>query len=73
MWFFGGGVLKSIYIMRSWMCCLHLCLCTACELAALRCQKRASDPLGLELQVVMTHCMGVENPTQVLLEGSQCP
>lgn len=73
MWFFGGqGVKEHIYIVCPRMCCLHLCLCAICVLAALRCQKRASNLLKLELQVVMTHCMGVENPTQVLFEGNQC-
>lgn len=32
--------------------CLHVCLCRVCVAGACRGQKRASDPLGLGLQMV---------------------
>ena len=38
-----------------------LCLCTICIPAAQRGQKRASDSLKLELQMVVSHHMGAGN------------
>lgn len=39
------------------MFCLPVCMCTTCVPGALGGQKRASDPLGLELQVLSFMCM----------------
>jgi hypothetical protein len=35
-------------------------------------QKRASEPLGLELLMVISHHVGAWNPIQVLWKSSQC-
>lgn len=43
------------------------CMSNAC-----RSQKRASDHLDLEFQMVMSHCVGAGNQTQVLGKSSQC-
>lgn len=41
--------------------CLYVCLCTICVSSALRGQKRALDPLELELEVVGSCHMGARN------------
>lgn len=38
--------------------CLHVCLCTKCELGACEGHKRASDPLALEIQMVVSPQVG---------------
>lgn len=35
-------------------------------------QKKASDSLGLDLQMFVSHCVGAENQTLVLWRSSQC-
>ena len=35
-------------------------------------QKRVSDPLKLELQVVVSHLVGAGNQTQVLYKSNKC-
>ena len=44
-----------IYFLCVWLCCLHVYLCTVYMPGAFRGQKRASDPLELELTVVVSH------------------
>lgn len=44
---------------------MHVCLCTTCLSGAYRGQKRASDLLGLQLQMVVSCHMGAGNQTQV--------
>lgn len=41
--------------------CLYVCLGSTCAPGALRSQKRALDSLTLELQMVMSHHVRVEN------------
>ena len=41
-------------------------ICAPCVCNAYRGQKRASDPLKLELQTVLSHNVGAGNQTQVL-------
>lgn len=43
------------------MFCLYVCLCTTCMPVACESQKRVSDPLELELQVIMSCHVGAEN------------
>lgn len=47
---------KRHVILKSFMCmvvlCLHVCLAATGVLGVRRCQKKASDSLGLELQIV---------------------
>ena len=38
-----------------------MCMCTMCVSVAGRGQKRVSDPLELELQMVVSHHVGAEN------------
>lgn len=51
---------------------VHECLCTLCMPIAHRSQKRASDPLKLELQVAVRCHVSAENQTWVLKRRSQC-
>lgn len=57
------------FSLYAWVCYLHACLyyAHACTNAG---QRRTSDSLALELQVVMNHCVGAENESQVLCESS---
>lgn len=43
--------------------CLNTCVCTACVLDAHRGQKRASDPIGLEVQMAVNLRVGAGNQT----------
>lgn len=49
---------------------LHGCLCTIYTLSAWRSQKRALEPLDLELQMVVKQYVSTGNRTQVLEEHS---
>lgn len=49
---------------------LHVCLFTACVTGACRIQIRASDPLGLELQMVVSHNIGAGYQILVLWKSS---
>lgn len=46
--------------------CMHVCLCAMCVPGTYKCQKRAPDPLELELQIVVSHQVGAGDKTQVL-------
>lgn len=46
--------------------CVHVCMCPVYILEAYRCQKRVSDPVQLELQVVVNLHVNAGNQTQVL-------
>lgn len=46
--------------------CLHVYLCTISVPGTYRCQRWASDPLELELQIGMRHSMDVGNQSHVL-------
>lgn len=53
--------------------CFHVCLYAMCMPSASRGQKKKSDPLGLESQIVVSHCVGAENQTLLVLrKSSQC-
>lgn len=57
------------------MCCdcfAPTCLCATCLSVTLGRQKRATDPLNLDLQMVVSATVCVGNQTQVLCEGTQC-
>lgn len=41
--------------------CLHICLCTMDVSVTCRGQKRVSGPLKVELQMVVSHCLGAGN------------
>ena len=44
-----------------WMLCLHICLFITCVPGAHRSQKRESDPLELEVQMVVSYYVGPGN------------
>ena len=46
-------------VLCVWVFCLHVCLCNTCMLGTYRSQKKMSDPLHLELQMVVSHYMVV--------------
>lgn len=48
------------------------CVYTTFKLGASRGQKRVSDPLELELDRVVSRCVGAANQTQVLWRNGQC-
>jgi hypothetical protein len=51
------GFLKVyLFLFYVWMFCLHLCLCTTCMNGG---QEKASDPLELEFQIVVSHRVSV--------------
>lgn len=54
-----------------WVICLYVCLYTVCMLSACGGQKRTSDPLEPELQMVVTHHVGAGNQTWDLWKSSQ--
>ena len=44
--------------------CMFVCLCTVCMPGICGSQRRASDPLGLELQMIVSHHVDTENQTR---------
>jgi hypothetical protein len=60
--------LLFVVIVFLWVCCLHVCL--SCVYNTCRVEKRASDPLGLELQVVMSHPVCAGNQKRVLCKSN---
>lgn len=46
--------------------CLHVCLCTTCVQSS----EEGADTLGLELQMPVSHGLGVNNRTPVLRKSS---
>lgn len=56
---------KGIYSYR--MCanvCMHACLCISCMHGACRDQERAANPLGLDLQMVVSCHVGAGDPSE---------
>lgn len=45
--------------------CLHVCMCTTRTLGAWGGQKKELGPPELELQMVVTHCVGARNKTSM--------
>lgn len=62
---------KFSYIYFMCMCLLEGMYVYYMCIGALRGQKKASDPLKLEFQVVMSYCMGAGNLSWVLWKSSQ--
>lgn len=56
-----------------WMdSCLHVCNYTTSISSAQEGQRRVSDLLGMELQVIVSCHMGIKSWTQILKKSSQC-
>lgn len=51
---------------------LHISICTVCLPSALGGQRKASDNLELELQVIMNCHLDVRNQTQVPCKSNDC-
>lgn len=51
--------------------CMYICVSCVCLVS--EDQRRASDPLDLELHVVVSHYVGAGNQTQVLCKSSPFP
>jgi hypothetical protein len=62
---------KLIFILSVWIFCSNLCLITNYVPSGLKGQKRASDPLRLEFQMIVSCHMGAEDQTRVLWKSSQ--
>ena len=64
LWEKGSGVNEALYhfqklfILCVWVFCLRVYLYTTCVSGAPRGKKRVLDPLGLELQTVVSHHVG---------------
>ena len=58
-----------IIILYVWTFCLQLSLCTKYVLSE---AGGVLDPLGLELQVIVSHLVCAENPAWVLWKSIQC-
>lgn len=66
--------LQNIVYLKIFMCmnvCLHACLCTLCVPGAYRGWKESDHP-ELQLQMVVSHCVGIGNGTQVLGKNHKC-
>lgn len=64
--------LLNLYFMDICVC-LHVCVFTVCVSATLESQKRVSDPLDLELEMIVSHYIGTGNITLVGLgKGNRC-
>lgn len=51
---------------------MYVCLCTTCIFGEHRGQKMVSDPLGLELHMIVSLHVGSGNQTQVFGKSSKC-
>jgi hypothetical protein len=60
-------------ILHVWVVYLHVCLCAICMPSSTQGQKRESDPLGLELQMVLSFHMGAGNQISVLWREASAP
>ena len=54
------------------MFCLHIWFVYYVSSWCPRGPEEVSDPLGLELQMVVSHCLSTENLTWVLCKSSKC-
>ena len=54
-------LIKNCFYFMHTSVCLHVCMFTMCKSGALGDQKRALDPLKLELQTVVSCCVGAGN------------
>lgn len=72
LWFnniYEGKSLKLVdwpFIICAWVFCLHACLSTTYFLGTWSSQKTVSDPLRLELQMIVKHHVGFGNQIQSL-------
>lgn len=60
--------LRFLFILCVRVFCWHVCWCTM----HMKCQNRATDPLKLALQVVVSCSVDARNRSQVLWMSSQC-
>lgn len=51
-----------LFVLCVWVFCLHVCLCPTCMAGVCEGQKRALDPLKLELQMCEPLCRHWESP-----------
>lgn len=65
-----SGIFNLILCLRVF--CLHMCMYTVCVPHARGGQKRPTDALELEIQMVISHHWGTRNETWVLCNGSMC-
>lgn len=64
------SIIKIISIFKFYfMFYVHICLCTAYSYGG---QKRATNHLELELEMIVSHGVASENQTSVLWRSSQC-
>lgn len=63
-------VLRLFYVLRT--LCLHVCPCTTLMPGTRRGQKRVSDTRKLEVQMVVSYCVGARNQTRDLWKNIQC-
>lgn len=52
--------------------CMHACMCSVCvQWKACRGEKRASDPLELEIKMTVSHHVSAKNRTAVLCKENK--
>lgn len=56
------------FVFYVWLFCLDVCLCTDC-MQCPRGSEEESHPLELELQTVLSHCMGAGSSFPHILQG----
>lgn len=57
-------ILNVYFFYVIWVFCLHKCLCMTG-------QKRVLNSLGPELQMVVSHCVGAGNQTELFYKNTQ--
>ena len=62
--------LRVVFI-GAWVLCLHVCIYMCICLVTHRGQKRALEPLELELQMVVSCYVGARNQTWVLCKNNK--
>lgn len=67
--FFILNFVHFYFMCVSGFACMDVCAPHACSVC--RSQKRESDPLGLALQIVLSHHVGSRNQTEILSETSK--
>lgn len=66
------GVVAHVSVFIGVSACLQLCVCNACVFDYCRGQKKVSDSLGLELQmVVVSCCVGAGSQSLVLCKSRE--
>lgn len=64
---------KILFILFHVYECQLACMSASCVYAVPKRPEEDSDPLQLEFQVFVSHCVGAGNRTRAMCKSSQCP